>query len=425
MNYSDTLNQIYSGGGGGAGDDNSNGATAGANGGGIIIIRANNITGNNYSILARGADVTSTLAILDGAGGGGGGGTVLLDVSNITALTVSVNGGMGGSVDNGTSGADSCFGPGGGGGAGMIWLSGNALPPVTLESSGGASGITTGASCNGTTNGAASGSSSTPLSDLLIPESTTLFVPLTLQVSNDTIVCVNTPALLTATASGTGTLTYSWSNGAATDTTTIYPADSATYEITVTDSRGCSLTKTVDIGIKSNNVTVSAFPDSIVKGWEPVYLLADTTGNQHFVWDPPLFLSDDTIYNPVAMPPDTIIYCVTATGYNGCIDTACVTVNVIVPPPAIFVPTAFTPNGDGKNDTWHLIMHPCYSVEEVRVWNRWGIKVYDYQVEGTKEWAGTFKGQPQPMEVYYYFIRVKCSEHDSDEELVGNVTVIR
>lgn len=431
LNYSNAVNEIFLGGGGGAGDDNSNGATDGANGGGIIFIRANDIVGNNFNILARGADVTATLALLDGAGGGGGGGVILLDVNNVNGVTVSVNGGLGGSVDNGVTGADSCFGPGGGGSAGIIWVKGNSIPPVTLETLGGISGITTGYACSGTTNGASAGSNTNVITDLIIPESTTLYVPLTLQISNDTIVCVNTAAFLSATATGTGALTFSWSNGSSSDTAIVYPSQQTSYNVTVTDSRGCSITKTIDVDVKTNSVTASATPDSIVKGQESVQLLADTVGNQFFSWDPPLYLSDPDIYNPVANPPDTIIYCVTATGYNGCVDTACVTVNVIVPQPAIFAPSAFTPNGDGVNDTWHLILHPCYTIEIVRVWNRWGIMMYDYQDQGTKEWNGTFKGQPQAIETYLYYIKARCSEKTDDnglpidEEIIGNVTIIR
>jgi gliding motility-associated-like protein len=117
---------------------------------------------------------------------------------------------------------------------------------------------------------------------------------------------------------------------------------------------------------------------------------------------------------------------VTATGYDGCEDTACVSVLVVIPDPALFIPSGFTPNNDGLNDTWHIIANdPCYTLEVVRVWNRWGMLVYDHDAWSGAEWNGTLSGQPQAMETYFYYIQAKCSERNKDEEYYGSLTLIR
>ncbi|MBK9733040.1 MAG: gliding motility-associated C-terminal domain-containing protein [Chitinophagaceae bacterium] len=428
LNYSNADNKVFAGGGGGSGDDNTNEATAGANGGGIVLITANTINGNGFSILSNGATPLTT-AMRDGGGGGGGGGAILLDIQTISSIVnTAVAGGNGGSVDNGGI-ADSCFGPGGGGGAGLLWMNGGGIPAnVVLNAAGGLPGLTLNANapavCNGLSNGATAGSAGGTLSGLVIPESTITFVPLTLEVFKDTIVCVGTEATLTAHATGTGTITYNWSNGATDSITVVKPNQSTVYKVTVTDSRGCSLTGEVTVDVISNSVIATAYPDSIIVG-QSTHLSADTTGNASYQWFPVSGLDNDTVPNPIAFPADTIEYCVIATGYNGCIDTACVTVNVTIPEPSIQIPTAFTPNGDGRNDTWQLIVHPCYDIMDCFVFNRWGQLVYDYRASGGGEWNGTVHGQPQPMETYIYYIRAKCSEHEQEEIYKGNVTLIR
>lgn len=417
-------NRAFLGGGGGAGDDNSNGATAGANGGGIIIIRANSIVSNGYTLISRGADVVTT-ASFDGGGGGGGGGMIYLDAPDLTGVNVDVSGGKGGDANNASAANDSCFGPGGGGGAGLVFVS--AFSPtgiVTMD--GGIAGATTGGLCTGN-NGATDGATTPAIfTSYLIPQSDLTFVPLTLTICNDTTICQGEPAFLYASGTGTGTLTFEWSDGQTGDHIEVYPNSTTDYSVSIIDSRGCSITKSMTVTVNSTTTTAFASPDSIVIGHGLVYLTADTTGNATFLWDPPTWLDDPTKWNPIANPQDTITYCVTVTGHNGCKDTACADVLVVIPPPAIFIPTAFTPNGDGINDTWHIIANnDCYTLDIVRVWNRWGKKVFDVDEAGGGEWAGSVKGEPNPMATYFYYIVATCSEKAESEEFIGTVTIIR
>ncbi|MBX7227880.1 MAG: gliding motility-associated C-terminal domain-containing protein, partial [Chitinophagales bacterium] len=77
----------------------------------------------------------------------------------------------------------------------------------------------------------------------------------------------------------------------------------------------------------------------------------------------------------------------------------------------IFVPTAFSPNGDGTNDVLQVM--PAKSIERVnlfQVFNRWGEKVFEAsnyvpQID-TNGWDGNYKEKLQNVDVYVYFVEV-------------------
>ena len=86
----------------------------------------------------------------------------------------------------------------------------------------------------------------------------------------------------------------------------------------------------------------------------------------------------------------------------------------------IFVPNAFTPNSDGKNDTWRIpFLDPVLNAT-VNIYNRFGQVVY--HAEGkTINWDGTLSGMPQPSGVYVYYIKFKSGYPD----MKGTLLLIR
>jgi gliding motility-associated-like protein len=74
--------------------------------------------------------------------------------------------------------------------------------------------------------------------------------------------------------------------------------------------------------------------------------------------------------------------------------------------PAIVIPNGFSPNSDGKNDTWvidNIIQFPdC----EVEVYNRWGEQLF-LSKGYTVPWNGRYKGKELPVGTYYYIINLK------------------
>jgi gliding motility-associated-like protein len=195
------------------------------------------------------------------------------------------------------------------------------------------------------------------------------------------------------------------------------------YRLTVVEQSVIGLSK---CRIASKPILINIYPTPVVDaGPDRVLLQGDTMhlqGNiqgtfNHFYWSPPDYLSISNALNPVASPPRDYIYTLNAESKYNCKNSDNVKIQVISD---IYVPTAFTPNNDGKNDRWHIpFLDPSVGAI-VNVYNRYGQIVY--QANGiVVDWDGTINGIPQPSGTYIYVIKFKKSWHD----LKGTVTLLR
>lgn len=88
------------------------------------------------------------------------------------------------------------------------------------------------------------------------------------------------------------------------------------------------------------------------------------------------------------------------------------------------VATAFTPNGDGRNDVLGVVSQRGAAVDFFRVYNRRGNLEYE-QKGNTGGWDGTYKGIPQDVGVYMYVIKYRCAGDMEDKIFKGDVTLLR
>ncbi|RYE23287.1 MAG: gliding motility-associated C-terminal domain-containing protein [Sphingobacteriales bacterium] len=88
----------------------------------------------------------------------------------------------------------------------------------------------------------------------------------------------------------------------------------------------------------------------------------------------------------------------------------------------ISMPSAFTPNGDGKNDVFRMISAGDLRISSFRIVNRWGQTVFE-TADPRIGWDGNMNGKPQDMGSYAYSIRYKCASKDTEQH--GEVTLIR
>jgi gliding motility-associated-like protein len=72
----------------------------------------------------------------------------------------------------------------------------------------------------------------------------------------------------------------------------------------------------------------------------------------------------------------------------------------------LFIPTGFTPNGDGLNDKWEIVTFEDYEDAIAEVYNRYGQIVYRGHAKNYKPWDGTFKNKPCLPGVYVYVVNL-------------------
>ncbi len=194
------------------------------------------------------------------------------------------------------------------------------------------------------------------------------------------------------------------------------------------NENGCELEETITIEVLNSANTVliaEADPISILNGQSSQ--LSVNLDGLNYSWEPSGSLSNANTQNPLATPSQTTTYTVSA-GEGDCITTSQVTVRVsdfICGGPNIFVPNAFSPNGDGENDVLFAFgQNDLFPLELVfRIYNRWGQKVFE-TTDFDQGWDGFYNGKLSDPAVFDYYIEVTCPDGEEFFEK-GNITLIR
>jgi gliding motility-associated-like protein len=218
----------------------------------------------------------------------------------------------------------------------------------------------------------------------------------------------------------TGPFNYSWSPAGGNDSIAT-SLTAGTYIVRITDVKGCIITDTVVIASYNIPVSVNVCCDTTLTIGDSVTLNVNTTGN--YIWTPSAGLSCDTCANPIATPTVTTEYIVTASNQQGCrnADSVLITVND-KPCHTLFVPNAFSPNGDNVNDV-EYVYGDCIQSLDFKIFDRWGNKVFE-TTDQSVGWDGRYKGQPASSDVYDYTLIVTQS-NGKTTSLKGNITLVR
>lgn len=185
-----------------------------------------------------------------------------------------------------------------------------------------------------------------------------------------------------------------------------YPRFTTNYILTATDTLGCPKPgfDTVVVTVLPR-VTASAGRDTLIVAGQPLQLQA--AGGENYLWTPPTWLNNTSVADPIArIGPniDSIRYHVYVTDMLGCLDSASVLVKIFKTNPQVFVPTGFTPNGDGRNDYLKPIAVGIERIEYFRVYNRWGQLVFSTTVN-EHGWDGRIGGKPQSTNTYVWMVK--------------------
>jgi gliding motility-associated-like protein len=165
----------------------------------------------------------------------------------------------------------------------------------------------------------------------------------------------------------------------------------------------------------SDIVTVTVLPkivlrlasDTAIVLGQPLLLNAE--GAENYLWTPTTGFLGGNDGSPVTtiIPDgiDSIRYKVYGFINNGkCVDSTTILVKVFKTSPSIFIPSGFTPNGDGKNDLFRPIAAGIAKIEYFRVFNRWGQLVFSTSING-QGWDGRIGGKEQSSNTYVWIVK--------------------
>ncbi len=204
-----------------------------------------------------------------------------------------------------------------------------------------------------------------------------------------------------------------------------------TYTIAVTDSTNCTVTEEITIN-EPPAINVDLGPDveiQLGESYEIIPVVTPLGALDSLLWTPGTFLSCTDCFNPTATPTEDIIYTLTVTDSNGCFGSDDILIDVD-PNRNVYIPTAFSPNEDGRNDIFSpLVGVGVNSVRKMQVFDRWGELVYLQEnflpdPLGTQGWNGTFQGKDMNPAVFIYTIEVEFA----DGQVLtykGDITLVR
>lgn len=201
---------------------------------------------------------------------------------------------------------------------------------------------------------------------------------------------------------------------------TFYAGGTYNIKLISTSVKGCVDTITKVLVVE--NFQPFAGNDTIIVKGE--YVNFHATGGIKYVWTPTTNLSFTDVQNPTGYYPDTgkFYYSVHITSAAGCQGDDSIMVWV-VNQPSLFIPSGFTPNGDGLNDFLKVISVGYSKVRFFRVFNRWGQVVYETN-RFDNPWDGTYKGRKMEIGTYFWMLGV-TDRFGTESTMKGDVTLIR
>jgi gliding motility-associated-like protein len=253
----------------------------------------------------------------------------------------------------------------------------------------------------------------------------------TLTASSVSASCGLPDGTATATVTGgSGNYSYSWSNGAIGNFVTGLP--SGNYVVTATDQNGCasSIQVTVlsdppsSVSIAANDTCLeNSIAFSILTG----ALISSATWN----FDDPT----SGVNNTSSSLTPTHLFSTTGTyniksivNFSCVIDTIFKTLTItncdsILEDCRLYVPNAFTPNGDGINDKFYPLTNCRFEQYEFLIFNRWGELIFKTSNQIDK-WDGKYKGSDCSAGIYVYTITYKFPSQQK-KNAFGSITLLR
>lgn len=206
--------------------------------------------------------------------------------------------------------------------------------------------------------------------------------------------------------------------------------ESTQLDVMYRNIHGCdSVRRIVNINVDDFDLILTMTPENPYEG-EPVLLETSSNAGDNYTvdsWTPLAWFANQhrkSQQMPAKTEGEIIVY---GQSVNGCPDTGRVELKIRPLNYGVFMPNAFSPNGDGNNDKFgpSFYMDRAYVIKTFRVYNRWGQLVYSASNAVNGAWDGTRNdGQPADIGNYGYFMVIRFID-GKEVQLKGDVTLIR
>ncbi len=246
--------------------------------------------------------------------------------------------------------------------------------------------------------------------------------------------CINPSGLLQFTdiQGGAPPFTYAVNSIGFSNQTTYPNLSPGVYDLVIQDANDCKLSA----------ITALAEPPEIFVALEAQVQIdlgdsyqlnalttLPTSEIESIVWTPSETLSCDDCLNPIATPFQQTSYEIVVTSKDGCVASAIVTL-LVRKNVDIYVPNAFSPNGDGINDVFHIYTggNGVAKINSFLIFSRWGEKVfelYDFPPNNPDYgWDGKYRAAVMNPAVFAWFTEVELID-GSVKLLKGDVTLMK
>lgn len=194
-----------------------------------------------------------------------------------------------------------------------------------------------------------------------------------------------------------------------------------TYAVTLTVSNNAGSDQIITPITVLDLPTIEAFSDTIIDLGGAAELFAIPAVGGDVLWVPSNTIDCPTCMDVIATPSITTTYYPTITDVNGCVGTDTVTVYVAFEE-IVEVPSAFSPNGSGKDDVLRVLGIGISSMD-FKIFNRYGQLVFE-TTDINEGWDGTLNGKELNQGVFVWTLSYKLVDGTKSEKS-GNVTLVK
>ncbi len=244
-----------------------------------------------------------------------------------------------------------------------------------------------------------------------------------LTVTPDTTICTGQSITLNVS----GAPHVNWQGLGANASVTVSPEKTTTYRVWGQNENGCKDTVSVTVTVETFDFHLTANTTRAVAGDR---LQVQTSGSQPYEvtsWLPVEYFTQQTEKRQEFIASENLeMIIATAISDNGCPDADTLYLDVLPDIPELYIPTAFTPNGDGLNDEFMIVGNYPVDRFHILIYNRWGERVFESN-NIQNSWNGLIKNQPAETGVYFYILEATVRLFDETRSVMqkGDVTLIR